>query len=109
MRSERDGNVVYRFDIKLQGEDEMIFFDVCFEGLASLILVGNCQMPSESGGLALLVHLPAADPRVIKLSACRNSAPVASAMAGKVIHDSAEAEPERSCSCIIACASNPCC
>ena len=27
-RSERDDNVVYRFDIKLQGEDETVFFDV---------------------------------------------------------------------------------
>lgn len=27
-RSERDGVLVYRFDIKLQGEDETVFFDV---------------------------------------------------------------------------------
>lgn len=27
-RSERDGQVVYRFDIKLQGEDETVFFDI---------------------------------------------------------------------------------
>ena len=27
-RSERDGKVVYRFDIKLQGDDETVFFDV---------------------------------------------------------------------------------
>ncbi|MCI4662287.1 MAG: protocatechuate 3,4-dioxygenase subunit alpha [Neomegalonema sp.] len=27
-RSERDGKPVYRFDIKLQGEDETVFFDV---------------------------------------------------------------------------------
>ncbi|MEQ9694795.1 protocatechuate 3,4-dioxygenase subunit alpha [Shimia sp. SDUM112013] len=27
-RSERDGKVVYRFDIKLQGEDETVFFDI---------------------------------------------------------------------------------
>lgn len=27
-RSERDGTVVYRFDIRLQGEDETVFFDV---------------------------------------------------------------------------------
>ncbi|WP_421850536.1 protocatechuate 3,4-dioxygenase subunit alpha [Oricola sp.] len=27
-RTERDGQVVYRFDIKLQGEDETVFFDV---------------------------------------------------------------------------------
>lgn len=27
-RSERDGKVVYRFDIKIQGEDETVFFDI---------------------------------------------------------------------------------
>jgi protocatechuate 3,4-dioxygenase alpha subunit len=27
-RSEKDGKVVYRFDIRLQGEDETVFFDV---------------------------------------------------------------------------------
>lgn len=27
-RSERDGTPVYRFDIKLQGEDETVFFDI---------------------------------------------------------------------------------
>jgi len=27
-RSERDGQVVYRFDIRLQGEDETVFFDI---------------------------------------------------------------------------------
>ena len=27
-RSERDGKIVYRFDIKLQGEDETVFFDI---------------------------------------------------------------------------------
>lgn len=27
-RSERDGEIVYRFDIRLQGEDETVFFDV---------------------------------------------------------------------------------
>ncbi|WP_425046007.1 protocatechuate 3,4-dioxygenase subunit alpha [Primorskyibacter sp. S87] len=27
-RGERDGQVVYRFDIKLQGEDETVFFDI---------------------------------------------------------------------------------
>lgn len=27
-RSERDGAVVYRFDIQLQGEDETVFFDI---------------------------------------------------------------------------------
>lgn len=27
-RTERDGNTVYRFDIKLQGEDETVFFDI---------------------------------------------------------------------------------
>ena len=27
-RSERDGKVVYRFDIRLQGEDETVFFDI---------------------------------------------------------------------------------
>jgi protocatechuate 3,4-dioxygenase alpha subunit len=27
-RSERDGNVVYRFDVRLQGEDETVFFDI---------------------------------------------------------------------------------
>lgn len=27
-KSERDGQVIYRFDIKLQGEDETVFFDV---------------------------------------------------------------------------------
>ncbi|GGE62576.1 protocatechuate 3,4-dioxygenase subunit alpha [Actibacterium pelagium] len=27
-RSERDGQIVYRFDIKLQGEDETVFFDI---------------------------------------------------------------------------------
>lgn len=27
-RGERDGNVVYRFDIKLQGDDETVFFDL---------------------------------------------------------------------------------
>ncbi|SDJ17751.1 protocatechuate 3,4-dioxygenase subunit alpha [Aliiruegeria lutimaris] len=27
-RSERDGQVVYRFDVKLQGEDETVFFDI---------------------------------------------------------------------------------
>jgi protocatechuate 3,4-dioxygenase alpha subunit len=27
-RSERDGQVVYRFDIKLQGQDETVFFDI---------------------------------------------------------------------------------
>lgn len=27
-RSERDGQPVYRFDIKLQGEDETVFFDI---------------------------------------------------------------------------------
>ena len=27
-RTERDGQVVYRFDIKLQGEDETVFFDI---------------------------------------------------------------------------------
>lgn len=27
-RSERDGRPVYRFDIKLQGEDETVFFDI---------------------------------------------------------------------------------
>jgi protocatechuate 3,4-dioxygenase alpha subunit len=27
-RSERDGEVVYRFDIKLQGDDETVFFDL---------------------------------------------------------------------------------
>ena len=28
MRSERDGQIVYRFDIKLQGERETVFFDI---------------------------------------------------------------------------------
>ena len=27
-RTERDGKTVYRFDIKLQGEDETVFFDI---------------------------------------------------------------------------------
>lgn len=27
-RTERDGQVVYRFDIRLQGEDETVFFDI---------------------------------------------------------------------------------
>lgn len=27
-RSERDGQIVYRFDIKLQGQDETVFFDI---------------------------------------------------------------------------------
>ena len=27
-RTERDGKIVYRFDIKVQGEDETVFFDV---------------------------------------------------------------------------------
>ena len=27
-RSEKDGKAVYRFDIKLQGEDETVFFDI---------------------------------------------------------------------------------
>lgn len=27
-RSERDGKIVYRFDIRLQGEDETVFFDI---------------------------------------------------------------------------------
>ena len=27
-RTERDGQVVYRFDIKLQGQDETVFFDI---------------------------------------------------------------------------------
>lgn len=27
-RSERDGQIIYRFDIKLQGEDETVFFDI---------------------------------------------------------------------------------
>ncbi|AUQ52468.1 protocatechuate 3,4-dioxygenase alpha chain (plasmid) [Phaeobacter inhibens] len=27
-RNDRDGQVVYRFDIKLQGEDETVFFDI---------------------------------------------------------------------------------
>ncbi len=27
-RSERDGEIVYRFDIKMQGEDETVFFDI---------------------------------------------------------------------------------
>ena len=27
-RSERDGQVVYRFDVKIQGEDETVFFDI---------------------------------------------------------------------------------
>jgi protocatechuate 3,4-dioxygenase alpha subunit len=27
-RSERDGQVVYRFDIQLQGQDETVFFDI---------------------------------------------------------------------------------
>lgn len=27
-RSERDGQIVYRFDIRLQGEDETVFFDI---------------------------------------------------------------------------------
>ncbi|MGP6087591.1 protocatechuate 3,4-dioxygenase subunit alpha [Antarctobacter jejuensis] len=27
-RTERDGKVVYRFDIRLQGEDETVFFDI---------------------------------------------------------------------------------
>ncbi len=27
-RSERDGQVIYRFDIRLQGEDETVFFDI---------------------------------------------------------------------------------
>jgi protocatechuate 3,4-dioxygenase, alpha subunit len=27
-REERDGQVVYRFDVRLQGEDETVFFDV---------------------------------------------------------------------------------
>lgn len=27
-RNEHDGNTVYRFDIKLQGEDETVFFDI---------------------------------------------------------------------------------
>ena len=27
-RGERDGKVVYRFDIKIQGEDETVFFDI---------------------------------------------------------------------------------
>jgi protocatechuate 3,4-dioxygenase alpha subunit len=27
-RSERDGQIVYRFDIKIQGEDETVFFDI---------------------------------------------------------------------------------
>ena len=28
IRSERDGNPVYRFDIRLQGDDETVFFDI---------------------------------------------------------------------------------
>ena len=27
-RTERDGQIVYRFDIKMQGEDETVFFDI---------------------------------------------------------------------------------
>ena len=27
-RSERDGETVYRFDIRLQGDDETVFFDI---------------------------------------------------------------------------------
>ena len=27
-RSERDGHAVYRFDIRLQGEEETVFFDI---------------------------------------------------------------------------------
>ncbi|MCW8842474.1 MAG: protocatechuate 3,4-dioxygenase subunit alpha, partial [Rhodobacteraceae bacterium] len=27
-RSERDGQTVYRFDLKIQGEDETVFFDI---------------------------------------------------------------------------------
>jgi protocatechuate 3,4-dioxygenase alpha subunit len=27
-RQERDGKVVYRFDIRLQGDDETVFFDI---------------------------------------------------------------------------------
>lgn len=27
-RTERDGQVVYRFDVKMQGEDETVFFDI---------------------------------------------------------------------------------
>lgn len=27
-RSERDGQIVYRFDVKLQGQDETVFFDI---------------------------------------------------------------------------------
>ena len=27
-REQRDGKVVYRFDIRLQGEDETVFFDI---------------------------------------------------------------------------------
>ncbi|WP_316857844.1 protocatechuate 3,4-dioxygenase subunit alpha [uncultured Cohaesibacter sp.] len=27
-RSERDGKIVYRFDVRLQGEDETVFFDI---------------------------------------------------------------------------------
>ena len=27
-RSERDGQAVYRFDIRLQGEGETVFFDI---------------------------------------------------------------------------------
>jgi protocatechuate 3,4-dioxygenase alpha subunit len=28
LRQERDGNIVYRFDIRLQGDDETVFFDI---------------------------------------------------------------------------------
>ena len=27
-REERDGEIVYRFDIRIQGEDETVFFDI---------------------------------------------------------------------------------
>ena len=27
-RSEEDGEIVYRFDIRIQGEDETVFFDI---------------------------------------------------------------------------------
>ena len=27
-RSERDGHAVYRFDIRIQGENETVFFDI---------------------------------------------------------------------------------
>ena len=27
-RGEKDGKVVYRFDIRLQGDDETVFFDI---------------------------------------------------------------------------------